>query len=269
MKKKIASECYLSNPTKFADHILLLKTLINFFLVKGLLQCAFSFDILIGVANIPKLNFLKSKKSQFIIIALAVLFNVILYFPVLISSGFIRIPYGNNITIQLCDITSFPYWKVYNLITFVETLLQFLIMTLISLAILRLLAKSRQTMEASMGRELHQRRSRDVKFSVTCLTLNLVFGLFRLPLLIVYYMYYSGAGADINGLYVTAVFFYMDFSIGFLVFIVSNKMFRNECLVFFRLRQGESLSSTGGKTANTNRIHHLALKQSQVPTIQA
>lgn len=176
--------------------------------------------------------------------------NAIVYSPVLISSGIIQIPYVSNIKIPLCDISSLPYWQVFNLISFMQILSQFLIMTLISLVILRMLFKSRQTVEASMGRELRKRRSRDIKFSVTCFTMNLLFGIMRLPILIMYYLYTSGTPVDLNGLYVAIVLFFFDFSIGFVVFFISNKMFRSEFFVLFRLRASSSLSTTiaGGNT---------------------
>lgn len=97
-----------------------------------------------------------------------------------------------------------------------------------------------------MGRELRERRSRDVKFSVTCLTLNFLFGFMRLPILIVYYVYTSGIPVDYNGLYFSVFLNYVDFSIGFVVYFISNKMFRNELFRLIGLRGSSSVSTTGG-----------------------
>lgn len=135
--------------------------------IPGWILVAFSVDKTLSMRKKP-IVILKKKSFQWSVVAAIVLANLILYIEIPITLHLKS--YSSIQNILYCDLATLDYFKPFIIINLLETtIIPFGIMVISSMITIRLLYKSRRSLEIS-GRLSVQRRSKDVKFAISSLT---------------------------------------------------------------------------------------------------
>ena len=221
--------------------------------VQPCIMVAFSIDKLLSM-RMSSIPILKKKWFQLSVVAGIVIFNCLLYLEVAILVKRREVALGRFV----CDQTTISFFSTLMIIVVLETcIIPFVIMVVSSILTIRLLIKSRNSVErvGNLGRD---RKSRDTKYAVSSVTFNIMFLILKTPLMIFYtlfafYYYYDvyffNISFFLSALNSTSVFF---------IHLVTNSIFRRELLVLigFVNRNGEISSNTNNRNIaiNLNRI---------------
>ena len=108
-----------------------------------------------------------------------------------------------------------------------STLLPFFIMTLCSVRIICYIAATRQKIILNSTFQEKKRLMKDISFSLTIISINIVFIVFNLPICISEFYKPS-----LYILHMFDLFFYSQYSFNFFTYLISNSIFREE---FFHL----------------------------------
>ena len=222
--------------------------------VQPCILVAFSVDKLLSMRT-SQIPIIKKKWFQWSVVAAIVLFNSLLYLelPILVKRREIVPGY------IICDQTTIGFLPTLMIVIVLETcIIPFIIMIASSLLTIRLLIKSRNSIER-VGNVATDRKSRDQKFAVSSITFNILFLVFKTPTMIYYtlfafYFYYDAFYYNI------AIFMsYLNSALFFFIHLVTNSLFRREFLVLIGLvkRNGESLSNTTNRVNVLNPINQI------------
>jgi hypothetical protein len=166
-----------------------------------------------------------------------------MYYPILVKLGEAFPGYF------ICDASSIGFFNIHMILSLIDTsLIPFVILMITSILTIRLLMKSRNSIERN-GKLCKERKSRDRKYAITSVTFNIMFIFLKLPLTIFYILFAFYSFYNIYFLKVATLLFFLNASSGFFVHIVTNSLFRKEFLVLFRLANRNNESS--GKTILT------------------
>lgn len=147
--------------------------------------------------------------------------------------------YGPNSTIiaYYCQILDPNYYKAFELIFLIDScVVPFSIMFASTCVIMKTLVSSRRRMEAHENREMRERRTKDLKFALTSIALDILNVVFQIPFAITFALNFPDTDHFIL-YYIIVIYLYdLNFSIRFFTYIASNSLFRNEILVILRLR---------------------------------
>lgn len=177
-------------------------------------------------------------------------FNGLLYsiVPIFLNIEYIPVAINPTTTIYvpICQLFYFKFYRLVSYIYLVQAcIVPFSLMIASSVACIRALYLSRSRIEVFENREMKSRRSKDLKFSVNSITLNVLYVCLQTPLCLAYFLPFTDlAVAQLFSLW-AQLFFYLNFSISFLTYMISNSIFRRELLHVFRIRRVTSKSSTG------------------------
>lgn len=184
-------------------------------------------------------------KFQLSLIAAIVMFNGIFYLQWMWSSHLVVVVItATNTTtssIVVCDITgAVSFWMdLFN-----SSIVPFLLMIVLSLAII---GRVRQSRKRSMASNLRKISRRDRKFAITSITLNLVFLGLSLPSvtynLITYYLRVEST-LNITIANFINMLYYVYYASGFYVQIVVNSVFRDAFLSMLNLKEDATNSLT-------------------------
>jgi hypothetical protein len=199
--------------------------------------------------RVNSIAILKKKWFQWSVVATIVLINIALYINMPISMKRREISPGYF----KCDLTTIKFFFVNVIINLVETsFIPFIVMIITSILTTRKLIDSRNAVMKTTGKVSKERKSRDTKYAITSLSFNVLFIFLKLPSAIfftlnAFFHYYNMYFARI-----VTLTFYLNSSLSFLVHLVTNSLFRQELLIFFK--------STKRNSGSTNR---------PIPLIQA
>lgn len=217
--------------------------------IPGWILIAFSMDKLLNMKNIGN-SLIKKRWFQLIVIASIVLFNLLLYIEVPIYLRLVSFEFG-NMTYSYCILNMMPYGDMVNLMYLIQAnILPFLIMITTSIMSIRLIRKSSNNVSAQLASR-ERRRKRDIKFAVTSIMFNFMFITLRLPIVIlsVLSLFISTLTNTDISFALTYLLYFVNFSSGIIVHLVSNNIFRSEFLVLFRLKK---ISEMNQFTLNSN-----------------
>ena len=201
----------------------------------GWILVVISFDRLVSVANPCGFTFRKKFRFQIIICFFTLAYNQIFYSPLLYLYH-IKEEIVNNNTINQNDSKSKLCIKKYSstvdLIDIINsTILTFILMTISTVFILKILIKSRRVLSNSGIRK------KDVKFAITSVSLNFMYAILNSPLCL--FMIYAGLSGinqtgDIFTLIdlIASIIYYSNYSALFYITIFVNSFFRREFIVF-------------------------------------
>lgn len=200
--------------------------------IPGWILVAFSVDKAITMRKPPQSHsLLKKKWFQWTIVAGISLLNCLLYaeIPILLTVQ----PYSSGF---YCDMATMKYFQAVMILYLFESgLIPFGVMIVSSVLMIVWIRRSTKRIERG-GKLDSQRRSRDVKFAVSSLAFNLVYVLFKTPVVVLYLL----SGYDINVASWVGTFslfmFFANSSISFVVHFASNSLFRRELASLLRLR---------------------------------
>ena len=214
--------------------------------IPSFIMIAFSVDKLISMRT-KSIAMLKKKWFQWSVVAAIVLFHIGLYIYVPILIKRIEIFPGYFI----CSTTTISFFNIHMILIIFETcLIPFLILMITTVITIRQLFKSSNSIERN-GKLTKERKSRDRKYAISSVALNINHIVLKLPLTIFYILVAFYSYYDVYFLNVASLLFFLNTSIGFFIHIVTNSLFRREFLVLFRLIKRNNDSSFS--TSLTNR----------------
>ena len=177
---------------------------------------------------------LKKKWFQWSLVVGIFLFNILLYIyiPILLKRAEVSPDF------YLCDFgTMMVFSKIFLIVFLLQScLIPFIVMLIISLLTIRLLYKSRKSIER-VGNVASERKTRDKKYAISSVTLNILFIVLKLPMMMFYMLFYFANYFDIYYYRIAVFLFFLNSSLSIFVHLVTNSLFRREFLVFFRFYQ--------------------------------
>ena len=220
--------------------------------IPGWILVAFSVDKTISMSK-RQFPALKKRWFQWSVVAFIVIFNILLYVAIPITLKLQQ--YSPFVKFLYCDFATLDYFAVFIFVTLFEsTLIPFAIMMVSSVITIRLLYKSRRSLERA-GKISRERKSRDSKYAITSIVLNLIYMSLKTPNFVWYILYAYKASMSPYLLTVSYFLYLMNCSSTFFVSFATNSIFRRELFILFRLKKPMNGSSTAQSiTNNTNRL---------------
>ena len=139
-------------------------------------------------------------------------------------------------------------------------LIPFLAMLITSILTIRMLIKSRKSIEKS-GHLNKERKSRDRKYAITSITFNITFIVLKAPVATFFLMSAYFSYFNLYFYRIAFILFFLDMSLSFIIHSITNSLFRREILVLLRLK-----SNTETVVSNTNS-HTRSTRLNQVSTV--
>ena len=223
--------------------------------VQPCILVAFSVDKLLSM-RISSIGIIKRKWFQWLVVAAIVMFNVLLYLELVILVKRREIVPGYII----CDQTTIGFLPTLMIVIVLETcIIPFIIMIVSSILTVRLLIKSRNSVER-VGNVATGRKSRDRKYAVSSVTFNILFLVFKTPSMIYYTLFAFYFYYDVYYLNIAIFLSYLNSALFFFIHLVTNSLFRREFLVLIGLveRNGDSSSNTNNRINALNRINQIS-----------
>ena len=189
-----------------------------------------SFDRLIMILFPIKPKVFMYKYFNFMVCLIIYLYNCLLFLPSIFFFDLIELPDSFISNKTLC----LPLHSIYGKIIakfelFSSVILPFLSMFFISVLIIVSLKKSKNKVNNGFESRT-KRRHKDLKFSVTILSINFVFLLLTLPMAIGYALE-NNLIINFGNLFVT-----IFFSLNFFIHMLTNSIVREEILLLFRIK---------------------------------
>lgn len=201
------------------------------------LMVAISIDRYFNIAYPKRFPLLVNNNFQLVVIFTIIVFNYI-YYSFLTWNSFLFNSSANGTNITTC-ITNVDYLITAWMDFFNSTILPFLLMIFISLALILSIQKSRAKIHNSASKNAGLSR-RDRKFAITTLSLNLIFLILLGP--VEFYGIFNNTNDPANSAYnnmidyIALELYYLNYAIGFYVQLVVNSLFRNEFLRFLKVK---------------------------------
>lgn len=202
---------------------------------------AFSIDKVLSMKN--KATFIKKRPFQYAVISGIVLFDLLLYIEVPI---FISIDTKSNGTTAIfrCDIGNISFGSIITLVNLIEgSLIPFIIMIGSSIISIRLIRNSARNIRNHVNESsILNRTTRDFKYAITSVSFNIMFVLLKSPIIIVYVLKSYIPSVSTDTIFVSLLFYFINYSSGIFVHLVSNSIFRRDILIFLGLRKSNQVS---------------------------
>lgn len=220
---------------------------------------SFSIDKLLSMRT-RAIPILKKKGFQWSLIAGIILFNTALFIdiPIFLKRREVSPSYF------MCDLTTISFYDIAAIINFLDScLIPFIIMIITSILTTRLLIKSRNAV-MRIGQLTKERKSRDTKYAVSSVTLNVMFIILKLPITIFvilqsFYSYY-----DIYFFRIALLTLNLNSSVSFFVHFATNSLFRRELLSFFGMSKDNN-GTTRSNTLSNKRLPTRLIQVSPMP----
>ena len=212
------------------------------------IMVAFSVDKLLGI-RVNSIAIIKKKWFQWTVVAGIVLLNIVLYiyFPILIRLNEIFPGY------IICDLSTIGFFQIFMIVNILEMcLIPFIVMTITSILTIRMLIKSRNSVE-SIGNMSKNRKSRDYKYAISSLALNIIFIILRLPGSVFYILSAFYSYFDLYFYNVSSFLFFLNSSLSLFIHLATNSVFRREMFVLFKLAKRNVVTVVSSSIRHINR----------------
>lgn len=217
--------------------------------VPGWILVAFSVDQLILVSNTKRFSYFQTKHFQYWLISGLFFIHLVIYSPSVFYVSSQNVTTANG-TAQVCI---FDFSCILPAVYLIESsIVPFSIMMITTIWTCKLLFDSRRNLEKNNPSSIQNsslRKSRDIRFAVNSIILNILFIVLGMPLVIRSYVfpfedYYE------NEYYKTIcfIFWYINFTSHFFIGLCVNSLFRRE---FFIMIGFTSSISTTPQTSKT------------------
>jgi hypothetical protein len=200
------------------------------------------------------------KWFQWSLVVGIILFNILLYIyvPILLK----RAEVSPNF--YLCDFATMGFSQIFMIVFLLEScLIPFIVMIIISILTIRLLYKSRKSIER-IGVVAAERKTRDKKYAISSVTLNIMFIVLKLPMMMFYTLFSFDNYFDVYYYRISIYLFFLNSSLSIFVHLVTNSLFRREFMVFFRLSKRNQETSRSMNSNTTSRTI-IPVSKNQVP----
>lgn len=198
---------------------------------------------------LPKAN-KRLRKFQVLICIGIISFYILFYSQRLVYNGFI---YSNsttddnttNDTITTRKCTYLPKYRTESNVfkwidTTLSTILPFILMFLCSIFLIVTVFNSRRRMASNKSGQKsknNKKLMRDIKFSITLISLNFVFVAFKLPAIM--FLSFGGSTKSV-AFYILDDLYYTSYVINFYVFLASNSVFCQEFLAMIHVKKSRA-----------------------------
>ena len=195
--------------------------------IPGWILVAFSVDKMLNMRTSSP-SIIKSKFFQWLVVAGIVIIHFILFVELLISLQVVPLFFMPSI--KFCNFPFLSYFTLFVYINFSEAcVIPFAIMIVSSIVTIRLLKKSRSSIER-IGNADKKRRSRDIKYAISSVTFNVFFIAFKTPFIISPLVPLSSS-TDLF-IDISFILFLFDCSSNFFIHLATNSIFRRTFAVF-------------------------------------
>lgn len=184
---------------------------------------------------------MRSVKFQFFLISMIIILNCLFYIAVPFdmeskSASFSLSHTNATITIWYCSIRNLQLYKEMSVFYLIEScFVPFVIMLTTTLLTIQTLYSSRNRIETFESRELKARRSKDIKFAINSIVLDLIYLSFQMPICINYILFIGDAKIRLMYSFIAGFLYFTNFSIAFFTHFISNSIFRAELFKLFGL----------------------------------
>ena len=199
--------------------------------------CYISFDRYISITYPSRRFILRKEKSQLIFYLIIFIFNSIYYIPIAFESAVINIDNDTNVTSLQCNFIDSKAQEILSWMDLANfVIVPFSLMTIISLLLIYTIFASRRRTGGSVlsNRNLNK----DIKFSITCLALNLIFLILNLPLAIIGLFPVNYSSSFYSFFYYLFMFSY---AVNFYCILLTNK---KVCKQFISILTGKNMVSS-------------------------
>ena len=206
--------------------------------IPSFIMIAFSVDKLLHMRT-NSIKILKKKWFQWSLVAAIALFHIALYicYPILLKCSEVFPGYF------VCDGTTIGFFKLFMIVVILETcIIPFLILITTSILTIRLLVNSRNSVERT-GNLATDRKSRDRKYAVSSVSLNIILIVLKIPSTVFYTLFAFYSYYDVYFYNISSLFFFLNCSLGFFIHLVTNSLFKREFLILFRLTKSNGTVS--------------------------
>lgn len=190
---------------------------------------------------------LKKKKSQIIYIVVLFVSNVLYrWFYLPFSVDLIPTINSDNSTTVSCYYLNMEWSDLVNFTDAANcVVVPFLLMTFFSVLLIRSIFLSRRRVQSSNSERDRARNSRDIKFAISLLIMNLMFVLLNLPIQVL-----LAAPVSASDLYLFIVYaFYTSYTVNFYIILFTNSLVYREFFAFIGIR--DKRSSNQNRTQST------------------
>ena len=194
-------------------------------------------------------DFIRKSKFQFSMIGLIVISNALFYLqvPIGINNRLTAVKGSTNETclIWSCSLRYISFYKALSAFYLIESsLIPFSIMIVTTVVTVKALFSSRIRLESQENREMKLRRAKDMKFAATSIVLNVLYAILQSPISLSYIVSIQETNTYLLLANVAGVLYYMNFSIPFFAYLLSNSIFKREFFKLFRLKYNVIESTT-------------------------
>jgi hypothetical protein len=188
---------------------------------------------------------LRKKSFQFTAVATIAIFNCLIYseIPILLKIKHQKKPNASNgtTTMRICDISNIPFFNYINVLSLIEGIITpFILLMTITLITIYLLYSARFRLRVNVDSAWRtnmatekRRKIRDMKYAISSITLNVLFILLKIPIVLKYFVRFYSKFHFIFYLYLFTILLNLSYSMGFFVHMAANSIFRKEFFSIF------------------------------------
>jgi uncharacterized membrane protein len=177
--------------------------------------------------------------------------NVLIYLSLPVMLELEEIKFG-NVSFTWCNGKNYPLYKIMGYVYLLEAnICPFLLMMVSTTVTIRCLMSSRKNLQKISNRDDKKRREKDAKFALNSVVLNISFVTLQVPLVIAYILPINDLATFQVVFDICFFLFCLNYSIGFVIFMLSNSIFRNEFLQMICLGKSNKISSQQSTTSTT------------------
>ncbi len=214
--------------------------------ISPMLLVFISIEKLISIRFQKKKMILRKYTVQLFYFLSIMLFSSLFYLPVyhvyelsshLVSQNTSNLSNSSNLTIsvKMCSFIKEEFQEIVSYMDFiVRVIIPFFLMSLFTLLLIITIFNSRKKTSRFKTRSRHnQTFSRDIRFAITSILLNIIFLIFQLPLSI--YVLFPDYFSDLYYMF-DIYLLYACYSTNFYLILISNTLFRKEFYLMFKFR---------------------------------
>lgn len=229
--------------------------------ISGWTLAALSVDKAVSVVYVNRISFLRKLSFQLGVIISIVVINLLVYISVPIGLNSIRYENWNNQTNTTqvsfgCTINNLSFIRVINYLFLIESsLVPFAFMLAATCVITVRLYQSRTRVflekDTNSGKPKN-RRLKDRKFAYTSAILNIIFVIFQIPIVLTYLIDVPNLNTYLLFYLSAIIALNMNLCMPFIIYLISNSIFRRQFLSILGLRTKFSSPTTAQSVCQSN-----------------
>jgi hypothetical protein len=216
--------------------------------ISPMLLCYISMDRFVAIRLPSSKGTMRRERNQLLYFMIILTFNALYYIPMPFAYSIINLSESTNQTRLTCYFAEFR--KIGVILSWMDlanyVLMPFTLMFLCSFLIIFTIFQSRRNV--SRNQKSNKNLDRDIRFSVTCFVLNLLYLLLNLPLAIILLFPINFSATFFS---LTNYLFYLSYAVNFYILLFTNSLIRRQFLELFK---GKRPANHGSHSARTTRI---------------